>query len=133
MTNLQDYDSFEDAAECILGAAEELAAAQAVDDEIPVDAEEVDNDASLYSTETEASANPTMEKMANIADSLYNDIDPLDGIGLLREKCCGTFVKFTISAYDNEGNIGCYDNRFVQTELCCMANSQGNQHQLAGM
>ena len=65
MTDQYTYDDFEDAAECILGAAEDLAAAEAVDDEI--DAQEirgdevdvVDDNASFYSTETEAS-DPTM-------------------------------------------------------------------------
>ena len=64
MTDHYTYDDFDDAAECILGAAEDLAAAEAVDDEIPVDAQEIRGDddednASVYSTETEAS-DPTM-------------------------------------------------------------------------
>ena len=96
MTDHYTYDNFEDAAECILGAAEDLAAAEAADDEIPVDAQEIrgdgddDDNASVYSTETEAS-DPTMALFRDI----YNDIDPLDGTGLLREKCGGTFAKVT--------------------------------------
>ena len=76
MTDLQDYDSFEDAADCILGAAKDLAAAEvAFDDKIPAAQEVDDDDASLYLTETEASATPLWKRW--LADSLYNDIDHL--------------------------------------------------------
>ena len=98
------YDDFDDAAECILGAAEDLAAAEAVDDEIPVDAQEIRGDddednASVYSTETEAS-DPTMALFRDI----NNDIDPLDGTGLLREKCGGTFDKVTSKSTKQKRN-----------------------------
>ena len=91
------YDDFDDAAECILGAAEDLAASDAAfEDEIPI---AQDDDRSYASTESEDSKLPDTRRMADISDSLYNDVNPLigplDGTGLLCKKCGGTFAKVT--------------------------------------
>ena len=103
MTDQYTYDDSDDAAECILGAAEDLAAVEAADDEIPVDPQEIrgddDDDASVYSTETKAS-DPTMALFSD----MYNDINPLDGTGLLCGKCGGTFVKYTSKSTKQKRN-----------------------------
>ena len=68
MTNC-DYDSLEDAADAILGASKDLAAAEDFHNEIP-DSQEVDDGKGHSSNNIEGLAAPDTETMYNIADAL---------------------------------------------------------------
>ena len=99
-----NYEDFDDAADCILGAAEDSAASEAAfEDEIPI-AQDLDDDQSYGSTDTEGSDLPDSRRMADISDSLNNDVDPLDGTGLLRAQCGGSFAKVTSKSTKQKRN-----------------------------
>ena len=106
-----NYDDFDDAADCILGAAKDLAASEAAfEDEIPVAQEVEDDNRSYVSTKTEGSDLPGTRRMPNVADALYNNVDPLinplDGTGLFCEKCGGTFAKVTSKSTKQKAQRG---------------------------